>query len=112
MTDETIIHGQTVLVKGTRITAIGLSNTIDIPDDSMVIDGSNSYLIEKKDFTYLHRLRDFWIKIPGRPQIGTYTIEVTSVKDNGLASDIQGVIKTIPLPEIKYFTPLKKATLK
>jgi hypothetical protein len=29
-----------------------------------------------------------------------------------LASDIQGVVKTIPLPEIKYFTPLKGAILK
>jgi hypothetical protein len=33
--------------------------------------------IQKKDFTSLSQLRDFWIEIPGIPQIGTYTGDVT-----------------------------------
>ena len=94
---------------------VGKAYSGDLPDsiESIIVTGPKGKLpIEKKDVTYLHRLRDFWIKIPRIPQIGIYTIEVISVKDNGVASDIQGVIKTIPLPEIKYFTPLKGATLK
>jgi adenine deaminase len=50
--------------------------------------------------------------IPGKPQIGTYTIEVTGGREKGLACDIQAVVKTIPLPEVQYFTPLNEATLK
>jgi imidazolonepropionase-like amidohydrolase len=53
MTEERIIPEQTVLVKGTLITAIGPSKEIDTPDNSIVIDGSNFYLI------------------PGIPQVGT-----------------------------------------
>ena len=45
MTEESIVPEQTLLVKGTRITAIGPSKEIDIPDNSIVIDGSNLYLI-------------------------------------------------------------------
>ena len=68
--------------------------------------------VRKKDFTYLHKLRDFWIRIPGRPQIGTYTIQVTSGGKTGSASDIQAVIKTISLQDIKNFTPLNGTVLK
>ncbi len=94
---------------------IGKTHFGDLPGsiDSITITGPKGRLpIQKEDFTYLHHLRDFWIKIPGTPQIGTYTIEVISGKKNGSASDIQAVVKTIPLPEVKYFTPLNGATLK
>ena len=36
MTDETIILEQTVLVGGMRITALGPSNAVDIPENSIV----------------------------------------------------------------------------
>jgi hypothetical protein len=45
MTAEKIVHDQTVLVNGRRITAIGPSSAIDMPDGSMVIDGSGLYLM-------------------------------------------------------------------
>ena len=54
MTDETIIPEQTVLTKGMRITAIGPSKAIDIPDNSIVIDGSNFYLIPGLADMHIH----------------------------------------------------------
>ena len=45
MTRETIIPNQTVFVKGSRIIAIGPSNSTDIPKEAFIIDGSNAYLV-------------------------------------------------------------------
>jgi hypothetical protein len=94
---------------------IGKTYSGDLPEsiDSITITGPKGRLpIRKKDFIYLRNLRDFWIKTPGIPQIGIYTIEVISGNKSGSAVDIQAVVKTLPLPEIKYFTPLNEATLK
>lgn len=49
MKAEEIIPFQTVLVQGTRIIAIGSSNHIKIPDNTISIDGSNLYLVCKKE---------------------------------------------------------------
>ncbi len=86
-----------------------LKNSIE----SITVIGPNGKLpIGKEDFTFLPQLRDFWIRIPGIPQTGTYTFKVTSDKKNGTASDIQAAIKTIPLPDIRSFSPLNGNTLK
>ena len=87
----------------------------DLPDsiDSISVKGPQGTLpIQKKDFTHLSQLRDFWIKIPGIPTIGTYTVNVGSGTKKGFAADIQAVVKTIPLPEVKYFSPQDGAVLK
>ena len=94
---------------------IGKTYSNDLPDsiDSITITGPKGRLpIRRKDIIYLRNLRDFWIKIPGKPQVGIYTIEVIGDKENGLASDIQAVVKTIPLPDVQYFSPLEGAVLK
>jgi len=89
------------------------SNDLAGAIDSITVTGPQGRLpIHKNDFVYLHHIRDFWIRIPGIPKIGTYTIEVISGKKNGSATDIQAVVKTIPLPEIKHLTPQNRATLK
>jgi hypothetical protein len=54
MTDESIIADQTVLVKGTQITAVGLSSAIDIPENSIVIDGSTLYLMPGLADMHIH----------------------------------------------------------
>jgi hypothetical protein len=54
MTTETIIPDQTVLVKGSRITEIGPSSAIEIPDNSTVIDGSNFYLMPGLADMHIH----------------------------------------------------------
>ena len=45
MNDERIEPGQTVIVRGNRITAIGVSPEIQIPQGAIVIDGSGRYLV-------------------------------------------------------------------
>ncbi|MBW2441335.1 MAG: amidohydrolase family protein [Deltaproteobacteria bacterium] len=67
--------------------------------------------IQKDDFTYLPRLDAFWFKTPGKPQTGTYSIEVNSGDQKGSATVIQAVVKTIPLPDVNYFKPKSGATL-
>jgi hypothetical protein len=54
MTAETIIPDQTVLVKGTRIIEIGPSNRIDIPQNSNIINGSNTYLMPGLADMHMH----------------------------------------------------------
>lgn len=54
MTDEIIIPEQTVFVKGMRITVTGPSNAMDLPDDSIVIDSSNFYLMPGLADMHIH----------------------------------------------------------
>ena len=54
MTKETIIPNQTVLVKGSRIIAIGPSNSTDIPEEASIIDGSNGYLVPGLADMHMH----------------------------------------------------------
>jgi hypothetical protein len=54
MTAEKIIPAQTVLVKGTRIIALGPSNRVDIPHNSKIINGSNSYLLPGLADMHMH----------------------------------------------------------
>ena len=59
MTEERIVEGQTVLVKGDRIVAIGSSNQIAVPKNSKVIDGAGAYLMPGLADMHMHT-RDNW----------------------------------------------------
>ena len=61
MTKEIIIPDQTVLVKGSRIITIGQSGSIDIPEDSIVINGSNKYLLPGLADMHMHTATN-WLK--------------------------------------------------
>jgi len=81
--------------------------------DAITVTGPSGKLpLQKIDFTYLHKLREFWIKAPGKPPLGTYTVEVNGGAQKGSATIIQSVVKTIPLPEVGSFTPQNGATVK
>jgi hypothetical protein len=67
--------------------------------------------IQKDDFTYLPRLKDFWFRTPGKPPPGTYKIDLCSDTQKGSATVIQAVVKTIPLPEVRFFKPINGAAL-
>jgi len=54
MTAETIIPDQTVIVKGTRIIAIGPSRRIDIPHNSKIINGLDAYLLPGLADMHMH----------------------------------------------------------
>jgi hypothetical protein len=87
----------------------GLPGTID----AITVTGPSGKLpLQKMDFTYLRQLRNFWIKAPGKPPLGTYTIEVNSDTQKGSATVIQSVVKTILLPEAESLRPLNGATIK
>jgi hypothetical protein len=60
MTHERVVENQTVLVKGTRIIAIGLSNAVDIPEDAVIINGSGAYVMPGLADMHMHT-RDDWL---------------------------------------------------
>ncbi|MCP3888127.1 MAG: amidohydrolase family protein [Desulfobulbaceae bacterium] len=87
---------------------IGKTFTGKLPGaiESITVFGPKGKLpIDKDDFTYLSGLRDFWIKIPGTPAIGTYRFEITSHTNSGAAFDYQYVVKQIPIPDSSTFFP-------
>jgi len=93
---------------------IGKGFTGNLPDDldTITVTGPSGDLpIGKDDFIYLPKIRDFWIKIPGSPDIGTYTFTVTSGNMSGSAKDTQSVLRKILLPDTSTFTPAKWETL-
>ncbi len=45
MTDETVIADQTVIVSGERIETIGDVDAVPIPEGSVLVDGTNRYLV-------------------------------------------------------------------
>ena len=59
MTEEKIVENQTVLVKGDRISEIGDSDKIRIPQNARVIDGQGAYLMPGLADMHVH-LRNDW----------------------------------------------------
>jgi len=93
---------------------IGSTFSVNLPGDinTITITGPRGKLpIRKDDFTYIPQLRDYFIRIPGPPEIGMYTFEVTSGKKNGMTADYQYVIKTINTPDTTTLSPNNGATL-
>jgi hypothetical protein len=93
---------------------IGADFTGKLPDDidSITITGPQGNLpIEKDDFTYFPQFRDFWIGIPGSPEIGTYTFTVTSGNTKGSATDTQSMLRSLPVPDTNTLSPANGETL-
>jgi hypothetical protein len=85
-----------------------------LPDaiDTITVTGPEGKLpIQKEDFTYLPRIRDFWISLDGSPEIGTYTFEVEGRGKKGSGSDFQSVVRTFPVPDVGTFSPEPGARL-
>ena len=102
-------------IKTTIEVVIGKGFTGNLPDDidTITVTGPKGDLsISKDDFTYIPQLRDFIIRLPGPPEIGTYTFKVTSGTMSGSATDIQSVVRTMPLVDISTFSPAIGATLR
>ncbi|NIQ37033.1 MAG: serine hydrolase [Proteobacteria bacterium] len=93
---------------------IGKGFTGNLPDDidTITVTGPSGDLpISKDDFAYIPQFKDFWIRIPGSPEIGTYMFTVTSGNRSGSSTDTQSVLRTIPLPDTSTFKPAKGETL-
>lgn len=66
--------------------------------ESIIVHGPKGPLdIRKTDFRYFRGLRDYWLKIPGAPQPGEYTVVVKGAGMEGRASDSQAHPLPIPL---------------
>lgn len=94
---------------------IGRGFTGKLPDDidSITVSGPSGVLpISKEDFTYFGGLRDFWFRLPGPPQIGTYTFTVSGRNRKGTSTDTQSQIRTIPLPDTRSFVPADVSDLR
>jgi hypothetical protein len=93
---------------------IGPDFTGKLPDDidSITITGPQGNLpIKKDDFTYYPQFRDFWMGIPGSPEIGRYTITVTSGNMKGSATDTQSVLRLLPIADTNTLSPANGETL-
>jgi len=92
---------------------IGRSFSGRLPDgiDSITVTGPKGGLpIGKDDFNYNLQSRAFWIVLPGIPETGTYSFRLTSGNSFGSATDIQSLVKTIPIPDISKLKPAKNET--
>jgi CubicO group peptidase (beta-lactamase class C family) len=84
-----------------------------LPDDidSITVTGPNGELsIGKDDFNYNPQGRDFWIVLPGFPEIGKYSFKLVSGNSFGSATDTQLIVKTIPIPDASKFKPTEAET--
>jgi hypothetical protein len=82
------------------------SNQLPNAIDSITVFGPQGKLpIDKDDFDYLPKIRDFWIAIPGVPETGTYRFEVTSAGQSGATFDYQYVVQRVPTPDRTTFSP-------
>ena len=94
---------------------VGKEFSARLPDGVIKIEvtGPNGKLpIGKSDFKYFPGIRDFFIEIPGAPDIGTYTFIVYSKNKMGLGTDTQSANIKIPRAVMKKETSKDGDTLR
>lgn len=82
---------------------IGTEFKGNLPDDidSISVAGPSGALdISKVDFNYNPQWREFWVALPGLPEIGIYSFQVKSGASLGSDTDIQVVNRVIPLLDV------------
>jgi hypothetical protein len=84
-----------------------------LPDDiSIAVTGPSGLLpYDKSDFIYYPQFREFFLSIPGSPDLGTYNFTVWGDSSTGTATDTQSVNKVIPIPDVNSFSPADGATV-
>jgi hypothetical protein len=86
-----------------------------LPDsiDSIVITGPKGRLpVTRADFTYYPQFRDFFVRIPGSPEVGRYTFTVTGENLKASATDTISVLRSLPIPEIGTLSPAEGAAIR
>jgi hypothetical protein len=94
---------------------IGKDFSGNLPEniDSITITGPKGELpITKADFTYYPQFKDFFISIPGCPEVGRYTFTVISGKKKATAVDSLSIIRSIPIPESSALSPANGAIIR
>jgi len=84
-----------------------------LPDDiSIAVTGPSGLLpYDKSDFIYYPQFREFFLSIPGSPELGTYTFTVWGDSSIGTATDTQSENIVIPIPDVNSFSPADGATV-
>lgn len=84
MTEEKIVKGQTVLIKGRKIIKIGSSDKIEVPKKSKIIDGKGAFLMPGLADMHMHT-RDNWLNKdwPVSPLSLFLANGVTTIRDFG-----------------------------
>ncbi|MBI5476596.1 MAG: amidohydrolase family protein [Ignavibacteriales bacterium] len=78
MTSENVMRNQTVLVKDDRIYQIGSVETIDIPKEAFVVDGTGKYLMPGLADMHVHLISKEW----ETPEANMYLANgVTTIRD-------------------------------
>jgi len=83
MTGEKVVEDQAVVIEGSKIVAIGNSNTMQIPKDAQLIDGNGAYLMPGLADMHMHTRtdwedRDIW---PVHPLNLYLANGVTTIRD-------------------------------
>jgi len=81
-----------------------------LPDDIDTITvtaPSGPLQIAKDDFTYYSQFKSFFVALPGSPEIGTYTVDVTVSGSSltGAETDSQTILRNIPKPSTRHLSP-------
>jgi hypothetical protein len=87
---------------------IGKDFPANLPQDidTITVTGPGGDLpVGKANFTYYPQFKDFWISIPGSPEIGTYTFTVTAGQLKGVATDTVSTLRNIPIPATLALSP-------
>jgi uncharacterized protein (UPF0333 family) len=92
---------------------IGSDFSGTLPDDiSIAVTGPSGLLpYDKSDFIYYPQWREFFLSIPGSPELGTYNFIVWGDSSKGTATDNQSENKVLPIPDVNTFSPADGATV-
>jgi hypothetical protein len=82
-----------------------LSITPDDIDSIAITAPSGDLPITKYDFTYYPQFKDFFVAVPGSPEIGLYEFTVSSGASAATAVDVQNINISIPIPDNQSRSP-------
>jgi len=89
MTAEIVLENQTVLIEGSKITAIGPADEVSIPREAVIIDGEGAYLIPGLSDMHMHTNQDWesddW---PVSPLVLYLANGVTTIRDFGPSGEV------------------------
>ena len=94
---------------------VGKNYTANLPDsiDSIVITGPKGKLpVTKADFTYYPQFRDFFVSIPGSPEVGRYTFSITGDNLKASATDTISILRSLPIPDTRSLVPAEGAVIR
>lgn len=81
MTAEIVLEDQTVLIEGSKISAIGSTDEITIPEDAMIIDGTGAYLMPGLADMHMHTMPNWDEQFPISPFVLYLANGITTIRN-------------------------------